>query len=87
MTQEKRHEIAEQFRQQIERPMQRAEAIRTLIAKPEFDESDKMRIRELLRRVDYADPCEQEYMELLARLFKEDSLRPKAEEFYKRWNA
>ena len=87
MNQEKRHELAENFRRQIEMPAQRAEAIRTILAKPSFDESDKMRIRELLRRTDYADPCEQEYMQLLVRLCKDDSLRPKAEEFYKRWNA
>jgi len=87
MTQEKRHEIAENFRQQIQLPAQRAEAVRTLIAKPSFDESDKIRIQELLRKTAYADPCEKEYMQLLVRLYKEDCFRAKVDDFYRRWNA
>ena len=84
---EKRHTIADNFRRQIESASQRAEAIKTLMAKQIFDESDQIRIRELLRRTDYAISCEKEYTQLISRLYQDDTLRSKAEEFYKRWNA
>lgn len=89
MTQEKRHEIAEHFRRQIQLPAQRAEAVRTLIAKPSFDESDRIRIKELLRKTAYADPCEKEYMQLIVRLVNSNDkeFEQRAEDFYKRWNA
>ncbi len=87
MDKKQRHEIAENFRRQIVMPSQRAEAIRSILAKPSFDESDKVRIGVLLHKVSNAMGCDKEYNQLIARLYQDDALRPKAEEFYKRWNA
>ena len=87
--QERRHLIAENFRRQIEMPTQRSEAVRTLLAKESFDESDKIRIKELLRKTSYADPCEDDYLKLIARLCNsgDNEFKRRAEDFYRRWNA
>lgn len=85
--QEERHERAEVFRRQIALPNQRKEAIRSLIAKGEFDDADEQRIKILFSRVSLAEGCESEYMSLIERLYKDDSLRQRAHEFYKRWHA
>lgn len=87
MTQNERHFKAEEFRAQIVRPAQRAEAIRSLTAKEAYDESDKLRIRILLHKVSNAIGCEDAYRGLIVRLYQDDELRPKAAEFYKRWMA
>ena len=82
-----RHERAEAFRQQIQWPNQRKEAIRTLVEKEHFDEADEQRIKILFNKVSLAEGCEQEYMKLIERLYRDESLQPRAREFYKRWHA
>ena len=84
---EQRHERAEAFRRQIAFPGQRREAIRSLISKTSYDESDELRIKILFNKVSLTEGCEAEYMALIERLYKEDALRPRAHEFYKRWHA
>jgi len=82
-----RHEMAECFRHQIARPTQRKEAIQTLLQKESYDESDKLRVKLLFKRVSFAEGCETEYLMLVERLYKDDALRPIASEFYRRWMA
>lgn len=84
---QQRHEKAEQFRLQIAFPNQRKEAIRSLIAKNNYDESDVQRIKILFSRVSLAEGCENEYMSLIEHLYKDDSMRERAHQFYKRWHA
>jgi len=87
MTQEKRHELAENFRQQIEWPAQRAEAIRSILAKSSFDESDKLRIKILLSKLSYAQGCDQEYVNLINRIYYDAEWHKDAKSFYRRWTA
>lgn len=89
MTEDKkfRHERAEAFRQQIALIGERKEAIMALVGKESFDEADKQRVTILLSRVSLAGGCEKEYSLLINRLSKDDSLKAKARDFYKRWNA
>ena len=84
---EERHERAEIFRRQIAFPNQRKEAIRSLVNKSQYDAADEQRIKILFSRVSLAEGCETEYMMLIERLYKDDSLRNRAHEFYKRWHA
>ena len=85
MNKNERHVKAEEFRKQISWPTQRAEAIRTLIAKTDYDESDEMRIRELFRKTDSASGCEEEYKQLICHLYQLPKYQPVARDFYKRW--
>ena len=89
MTEDKkfRHERAEAFRQQIANVGERKEAIMTLVDKESFDDADVQRIKILLNRVSLAEGCGKEYTALINRLYKDDSLRARARDFYKRWNA
>ena len=84
---QERHERAEAFRRQIALPGERREAIQSLIAKDSFDEADEQRIKILFSRVSLAEGCGKEYMDLIERLYKDDRLRDRAHEFYKRWQA
>ena len=87
MKKEERHQKSEEFRAQIKFPAQRAEAIRSLISKEKFDEVDQLRISILFNKVSNASGCEQEYKQLIVRLYDDSDLREKASDFYKRWNA
>ena len=87
MNKNERHVKAEEFRAQIVRPAQRAEAVRSLTVKDIYDEADKLRIGILLHKVSNAIGCEDAYRGLIVRLYQDEELRPKAAEFYKRWMA
>lgn len=91
MTKEARHEKAEQFRQEIALPGQRAAAIRNIVAKDVYDETDNLRIRILLQKPDYVAGCKSEYGLLLRRLIEpsnsDESLKETAKKLFKRWFA
>ena len=53
MSKEQRHEKAEQFRREIALPNMRAAAIRDIVVKDVYDETDTLRIRILLQKPDY----------------------------------
>ena len=87
MTKEERHAKAEAFRRRIAFCGERKQAIRSLLAKEAYDEGDEQEIKILLNRVSLAEGCEAEYMSLVERLYNDEALRARAQEFYKRWHA
>lgn len=81
-----RHARAEAFRNRITISSERAAAIRSLLSKHDYDEGDCQRINILLSKVSLASGCEQEYVQLVAHLSKNESFRDKAQSFFKRWH-
>lgn len=82
-----RHEKAEAFRRQIALVGERKQAINSLLAKTSYDEADEQKIKILFNRISLAEGCEKEYTALVVRLYEDEHLGKRAQEFYKRWNA
>jgi len=85
---ERKHKKAEEFRQRIVMPAQRAAAIRELIEKSAYDMSDEIRLVVLFQKQDYLRGCEQEYYDLVVKVnsIASDKVKGKALEFYRRWH-
>lgn len=88
LSKEIKHKKSEEFRQRIALPTQRAAAIRDLLAKNDYDESDHLRLIILFQKTDYTQGCEQEYCALISRVsgIEDGKLKSKALDFYRRWH-
>lgn len=88
LSKEIKHQKSEEFRQRIALPTQRAAAIRDLLAKTNYDESDHLRLTILLQKIDYIHGCEQEYCALISKVLgtEDGKLKSKALDFYRRWH-
>ncbi|MBR2299949.1 MAG: hypothetical protein IJ870_05195 [Alphaproteobacteria bacterium] len=69
-------------------PAQRAAAIKDLLAKETYDESDELRLTILLQKTDYLQGCANEYATLVSKVagVGSEKMRGKALEFYRRWH-
>ena len=81
LTKQERHACAIDFRERIGHTSQRAQAVRELSNKEDFDEADEVRISILFNKPGYAVGCELEYMTLCQRLSKDPRFENRAKAF------
>lgn len=88
MEQQKRHQKAENFRQEIASVANRQQFINALLTKNAYDESDKLRITILFQKQAYLCGCEQSYQSLIKKihLTGDESLIAKTATFSKKLN-